>query len=75
MNRYSFILKNFSSTPNKIYKNSLSSFQTKSKPLNKRFGTLSLVFLITVSVASFATLPPQAQRPQILARNRCEKLE
>lgn len=75
MNRYSFILKNCSSIHNKIYKNSLSSFQTASKPLNKRFGTYSLVFLILVSVTSFATLPPSAQRPQILARNRLEKID
>ncbi len=75
MNRYSFILKNCSSIPNKIYKNSLSSLQTNTKSLNKRFGTYSLVFLILVSITSFSTLPPYAQRPQILARNRLEKLD
>jgi hypothetical protein len=40
----------------------------------KSFRKYSLAFLVIFSVVTFKTLPYSSQRPQILARNRLEKL-
>lgn len=55
--------------------NQLSTQLGNKRVAINRKAVFSFFFFIVISVGSFATLPVYAQRPQILARNRCEKKE
>lgn len=56
-----------------IQANQLSTQLSNKRVAINRKAVFSFIFFIVISVGSFATLPVYAQRPQILARNRCEK--